>query len=159
MQIAAFCTATGLGRDTVRFYLKRGLLTPTFNGNNGYADFDDAQVERALVIRASQALGFTLKEIITLSAEWEAVGDDLQWQLRLMQERLASLDTQAKKLRAMRSYFLAKIRWLEAGAKGPYPQLPMSLRNSDATECRATAMKPQAASPETKARRGSKPNQ
>lgn len=147
MQIAAFCTATGLGRDTVRFYLKRGLLTPTFNGGNGYADFDEAQVERALVIKASQALGFTLKEIATLSAEWEAVGNDVQWQLRLMQERLASLDAQAKKLRAMRSYFLAKIRWLEAGAAGPYPQLPMSLRTSEASECRATAMKPRAASP------------
>lgn len=146
MQIAAFCTATGLSRDTVRFYLKRGLLAPTFNAANGYADFDQAQVERALVIKTSQALGFTLKEIATLSAEWEAVGDDVQWQLRLMHERLAALDAQARKLRALRSYFAAKIRWLEAGAEAPHPQLPRSLGMGDAAECRASAIKPQAAS-------------
>ncbi len=155
MQIAPFCTATGLSRDTVRFYIKRGLLTPSFNASNGYADFDHDQVERALVIKTSQALGFTLKEIATLSAEWEAVGDDPQWQLKLMQERLASLDAQAKKLRALRSYFAAKISWLEAGVDAPYPLVPKSLRANGATECRASAIKPRAASPETKAHRGS----
>lgn len=156
MQIATFCTATGLSRDTVRFYIKRGLLTPSFNASNGYADFDHDQVERALVIKTSQALGFTLKEISTLSAEWEAVGDDLQWQLKLMQERLASLDAQAKKLRALRGYFAAKISWLAAGTDAPYPLVPKSLRVAGAAECRASAIKPQAASQETTARRVSR---
>lgn len=135
MRIAEFCTSTGLSRDTVRFYVKRGLLTPEINTGNGYADFDGAQVERALVIKTSQALGFTLKEIAALSAEWEAVGNDVQWQLKLMRERLVGLDAQAQKLRSLRSYFASKIRWLEAGADAPYPDLPKSLRVGRASAC------------------------
>lgn len=135
MRIAEFCTATGLSRDTVRFYIKRGLLTPEINTGNGYADFDAAQVERALVIKTSQALGFTLKEIATLSAEWQAVGNDVQWQLKLMRERLAGLDAQAQKLRSLRRYFASKIRWLEAGSDAPYPPLPKSLRVDSGSAC------------------------
>lgn len=135
MRIAEFCTATGLSRDTVRFYVKRGLLTPVINALNGYSDFDGAQVERALVIKTSQALGFTLKEIAALSAEWEAVGKDVQWQLKLMRERLAGLEVQAQKLHSLKGYFESKIRWLESGPDAPYPALPESLRVTTASGC------------------------
>ena len=141
MLIAAFCTATGLSRDTVRFYIRRGLLKPTINSANGYADFDELQVERALIIKTSQALGFTLKEIAALSAEWEALGHDRQWQLRLMRERLASLDEQARKLRSLRRYFVDKIRWLEDGATAPYPTLPKSLHAGRSTACTSSNKK------------------
>jgi len=123
MLIAEFAKATGLGRDTVRFYIKRGLLTPQVgvSGTNRYQSFDAQQVERALVIREAQSLGFTLREIGTLSDEYERVGMTLARKAELMRERLAEVDEQAAKLKRLRRYFAAKLEWLEAGAEGEPP--------------------------------------
>ena len=55
MLIKGFCEATGLSRDTVRFYVRRGLLSPAIGSGAGnrYQVFDAAQVERAKVIKAA----------------------------------------------------------------------------------------------------------
>jgi MerR family transcriptional regulator, copper efflux regulator len=68
MLIAEFARATGLSRDTIRFYVKKGLLQSVI-GTNRCQDFDAEQVDRALLIREKQALGFTLGKISVLSKE------------------------------------------------------------------------------------------
>ncbi|MRV76514.1 MerR family transcriptional regulator [Duganella sp. FT92W] len=62
MQIGAIAAATGLSRDTLRFYEKRGLLTARRSGN-GYRDYPPEAVDWLRYIRTAQQLGFTLKEI------------------------------------------------------------------------------------------------
>jgi MerR family copper efflux transcriptional regulator len=123
MLIAEFTRATGLGRDTVRFYIKRGLLQPQVGNGSGnrYQHFDAAQVERALIIRNAQALGFSLKEIAALDAEFQNGGMSSERQLQLMRERLALINEQIAKQRQMQRYFQKKIAWLEGGERGPVP--------------------------------------
>lgn len=137
MLIAEFSKATGLGRDTVRFYIKRGLLTPQVgvSGTNRYQSFDAQQVERALVIREAQSLGFTLREISALSDEYERVGMTLARKAELMRERLAEVDAQAAKLRRLRRYFAAKLEWLEAGAEGEPPAFLKRTENGRPNVC------------------------
>jgi DNA-binding transcriptional MerR regulator len=122
MLIAEFAKVTSLSRDTIRFYVKKGLLTPEVgrSGTNRYQSFDDEQVERALLIREAQALGFTLREIGALSEEY-ARGMSLARQAQLMRERLAAIDEQAVRLKRLRRYFASKIDWLEQGAIGEPP--------------------------------------
>ena len=84
MLIAEFVRATGLSRDTIRFYVKKRLLQPEIRLNR-YQDFDAEQVDRALLIREHQALGFTLREIATLSEEFSR-GISLQRQAQVMRE-------------------------------------------------------------------------
>jgi len=120
MLIAEFVRATGLSRDTVRFYIKLGLLRPVVGGNR-YQSFDAEQVERAVIIRNAQALGFTLKEIAALDAEYNVSGMSLQRKTALMLERVAQIDQQMEKLRGMRRYLVKKVAWMEAGEKGAPP--------------------------------------
>jgi len=117
MLIADFVKATGLPRDTVRFYVKKGLLQPEVgrSGTNRYQDFDAEQVDRALLIREKQALGFSLDEIAVLSAEF-ARGISFSRHAEVMRERLAVIDEQAARLARLRRYFKAKIAWLDGGA-------------------------------------------
>jgi DNA-binding transcriptional MerR regulator len=58
---------------------------------NRYQDFDAEQVDRALLIREHQTLGFTLREIAVLSEEFSR-GISLQRQAQVMRERLAAIE-------------------------------------------------------------------
>ncbi|MGB3124531.1 MAG: MerR family transcriptional regulator [Pseudomonas sp.] len=122
MLIAEFAKVTGLSRDTIRFYVKKRLLQPDVgrSGTNRYQDFDAEQVDRALLIREKQALGFTLREIAALSEEF-ARGISLERQAQVMRERLLAVDEQAAKLARLRRYFVAKVAWLEGGATATPP--------------------------------------
>lgn len=136
MLIAEFAKATALSRDTIRFYVRKGLLTPEVgkSGTNRYQSFDAEQVERALLIREAQALGFTLREISGLSEEY-ARGMSLARQAQLMRERLAAVDEQAAKLARLRRYFAAKVAWLESGAVGEHPSFTATAGPPGAAAC------------------------
>lgn len=62
MQIGAMAQATGLSRDTLRYYEKRGLLRAR-RGANGYRDYPPEAVDWLRYLRTAQELGFTLAEI------------------------------------------------------------------------------------------------
>ena len=62
MQIGELACATGLSRDTLRFYEKRGLLR-ALRLANGNRDYPPDAVQWLCYLRAAQALGFTLAEI------------------------------------------------------------------------------------------------
>ncbi len=142
MLIQEFCRATGLGRDTVRFYVKRGLLTPTVgsapkggatNGvpGNRYQVFDAAQVERARLIRAAQELGFTLAEIAALAAAYERGALSAARKAEVLRAHLAALDARAARLDALRGYLRAKLRWVEAGEQGAPPSFATAADDPD----------------------------
>ena len=122
MLIAEFARTTGLSRDTIRFYVKKRLLVPVVGrgGTNRYQDFDGEQVERALLIREAQALGFSLREIGALSAEYGR-GMTRTRQADLMRQRLAAVDEQIARLARLRRYFVAKVSWLDRGSRGARP--------------------------------------
>jgi MerR family transcriptional regulator, copper efflux regulator len=127
MQISEFSRATGLSPDTVRFYVRRGLLAPetgTRGGSNPYQMFTREHVEIARLVRLAQSLGFTLREIGAMAAELGAAGLTRKRKIAILQERLDALDGKAAQLRDMAAYLRAKIAWLEGGEKGPQPVLP-----------------------------------
>jgi DNA-binding transcriptional MerR regulator len=125
MLIKQFCEATGLPRDTVRFYVKQGLLTPDIGSreSNRYQVFDAAQVERAKLIKAAQRLGFSLKEIAEFGKAYETQSLSTEAKAELLRSRLAGLDDQARLLRSVRDYLSAKLTWLEGGEIGAPPVL------------------------------------
>lgn len=62
MKIGEIATATGLSRDTLRFYEKRGLLRARRSAN-GYREYPPEAVDWLRYIRLAQTLGFSLAEI------------------------------------------------------------------------------------------------
>jgi MerR family copper efflux transcriptional regulator len=96
MQIGELAVATGLSRDTLRFYEKRGLLQSRRLAN-GYRDYPNEAVQWLCYLRSAQALGFTLAEIEAgmplLGGEGDgaALRDALRRKLADIDARIAAL--------------------------------------------------------------------
>jgi MerR family transcriptional regulator, copper efflux regulator len=136
MLMQQFCDATGLSRDTVRFYVRQGLLRPAVGtatggtSRNRYQVFDAGHVERARVIRTAQALGFSLREVAALARTYEQEGLTSARRAAILREHLSGLDARLALLTSMRAYVHAKMIWLQDGARGPEPCLPESTSNA-----------------------------
>ena len=124
MLISEFARTTGLSRDTVRFYVRRGLLKPLAGnkgGANPYQVFTNEHVQLARMVRMAQSLGFSLREIAVLNAEYQAKRITPARAAEIMRAQLARLEEKAAHVGGMISYIHAKLAWLEAGGKGAEP--------------------------------------
>src|ERR1700677_4903846 len=122
MLISEFARAAGLTSDTVRFYVRRGLLKPLAGkkgGSNPYQVFTAEHVEMARAIRMAQSLGFSLREIAVLNVEYQAKRITPSRGAEILRGQLARLQEKAAHVNAMMGYIRAKLAWLESGGKGP----------------------------------------
>lgn len=102
MQIGEIASATGISRDTLRFYEKRGLLSAR-RGANGYRDYPPEAVDWLRYIRTAQQLGFSLAEIeadLPLLAAPEASSEQLR---AALQAKLAEIDQRIAGLTELRA--------------------------------------------------------
>lgn len=124
MLISEFAHATGLSRDTIRFYVRRGLLVPLAGnkgGSNPYQVFTNEHVQMARTIRMAQSLGFSLREIAALNVEYQAKRITPSRGAEILRAQLVRLEEKAAHVDAMILYIRAKLAWLDAGSKGPEP--------------------------------------
>src|ERR1700741_1267507 len=118
MLISEFARATGLSTDTVRFYVRRGLLTPETSskgGRNPYQIFSAEHVRIARLIRVAQSLGMSLKEIAAIGKEYRNGGLTRARSIEIMMAQLMQLEHKAAELDAMQRYLRAKIAWMKNG--------------------------------------------
>src|SRR5713101_4209048 len=66
MTIGQLAKEGGVNIETVRYYERLQLLTPTARKPSGYRLYSDDVVRRLRFIKNAQALGFTLEEIAGL---------------------------------------------------------------------------------------------
>ena len=127
MLISEFARATGLTTDTVRFYIRRGLLTPDTSskgGRNPYQVFTAEHVLAARLIRMAQSVGMSLKEIAIVSDEHRHGGITRERSIEILSGQLHRLDQKAAKLEMVVSYLRAKIAWLMDDEHGTEPAFP-----------------------------------
>ena len=101
MKIGEIAIATGISRDTLRFYEKRGLLRAQ-RGANGYRSYPPEAVDWLRYLRLAQTLGFTLKEIeadLPLLAQPESSAPRLT---AALERKLADIDQRIAGLTALR---------------------------------------------------------
>src|SRR5438128_8254974 len=102
MKIGELASATGLSRDTLRFYEKRGLLLSRRLAN-GYREYPPEAVQWLCYVRSAQTLGFTLAEIED-GLPLLAAPDTSTPQLRAaLQRKLADIDIRIAGLAALRA--------------------------------------------------------
>ncbi len=124
MLISEFARTTGLSTDTVRFYVRRGLLKPlagSKGGSNPYQIFTAQHVQMARMIHMGQSLGFSLREIEALNAEYETKRMTASRGAEILRGQLVRLEEKAAHINAMMSYIRAKVAWVEGGEKGSEP--------------------------------------
>jgi len=68
LTIGELAQAAGVGRETVRFYERKGLIADPPRTASGYRQYPPDSVARLRFIRRAQGLGFTLEEIADLLA-------------------------------------------------------------------------------------------
>jgi MerR family transcriptional regulator, copper efflux regulator len=142
MLISEFARAAGLSTDTVRFYVRRGLLAPettTMGGRNPYQIFNVEHVRIARLIRVAQSLGMSLKEIAAIGKEYRNGGLTRERSIEIMTAQLMQLEQKAAELDAMQRYLRAKIVWMKKGGKGPEPDLADFGQSALAGHCEAEA--------------------
>jgi MerR family copper efflux transcriptional regulator len=118
MKIGELASATGLSRDTLRFYEKRGLLQPR-RRDNGYRDYPLEAVQWLCYLRSAQQLGFTLAEIEAGMPLLESPGTSADALREALRRKLADIDASIAALAALRTEL---VRELDAPGSCPLRQ-------------------------------------
>ena len=66
MKIGELAQRTGIAASAIRYYEEQGLLQAPTRDSNGYRHYGEAAVERLVLVRDAQRLGFTLEIIKSL---------------------------------------------------------------------------------------------
>lgn len=66
--IGQIAKRAGVGIDTLRYYEREGLLSPTGRLASGYRRYGESELKRLRFIRRAKALGFSLDDIRSLLA-------------------------------------------------------------------------------------------
>lgn len=101
MKIGVLAQATGVSRDTLRFYERKGLIRAD-RWPNGYRDYPEGVVALVRLIRQAQALGFGLAEIAGLLDGLN--GGIAQAEIeRILQAKLLEIDARMRDLAELRA--------------------------------------------------------
>jgi DNA-binding transcriptional MerR regulator len=128
MMISNFARESGLSVDTVRFYVRRGLLQPEIGqkgGSRPYQMFSLLDVEKARIIRAGQALGLSLEEIGSFLKKRTFNGAEDDLLLAFLADQRDQLTRRVAELQKLISFVDAKMAWLkdpDGGVPPPFPR-------------------------------------
>ena len=129
MLISELSEVTGLSKDTIRFYEKEGLLDAALSTrrDNNYRQYTPEAVERLNFIKRGKALGFTLREIKSILAEWDSVTPEQA--VDFIDSKLQQIEGKINQLQQFRTYLMEKKARLESGATLSAPAAKFSEDN------------------------------
>jgi len=113
--IGKLAKEVGVNIQTVRYYERRRLLSPTARKPSGYRLYGDDALKRLRFIRNAQSLGFTLKEIaelLDLRVSLRTRCGDVQ---KKAQAKLAQAESKVRDLQALARGLRGLIKACQAG--------------------------------------------
>ena len=99
MDIGELEAQTGLGRDAIRYYERRGLLGKVPRSANNYRDYPSSLVRELQLLRGMQSLGFSLDEIGEVLEGLRSHGIGCLEGARLLAAQRERVEAQIRKLR------------------------------------------------------------
>jgi MerR family transcriptional regulator, copper efflux regulator len=113
MLIGELSGKTGVSKDTIRFYEKAGLLQTDIaaRGENNYRQYTDEAIGKLNFIKRGKALGFTLKEIKKVIAEWDSISPEKA--ANFIQLKVEQIEEQIEQLQQFKTYLIDKKAKLE----------------------------------------------
>jgi len=75
MKMKEVCERTGLTERTVRFYMQKGLISPSGEWRNGreYSDFSEEDIELLRAIATLRELSFSIEDILSMQRDAAAI--------------------------------------------------------------------------------------
>ncbi len=122
LQIKDLVKITGLDRETLRFYEKKGLLPKPTRTSSGYRVFSSDIIDRLEFIKIAKEAGFSLKEIIDILNLGKRTVLTKRELNSVAQDKIETIDEKIESLKKMRQLLVNFTRC--AGAK---PTRPMTL--------------------------------
>jgi MerR family mercuric resistance operon transcriptional regulator/MerR family gold-responsive transcriptional activator of gol and ges genes len=101
LTIGRVAKTVGVNVQTIRYYERLNLLTPTARRPSGYRLYGDEEIRRLRFIKNAQALGFTLREVselLTLCVRSSAQCGAVQ---RKAHEKLVQVEGKVRDLQAL----------------------------------------------------------
>jgi DNA-binding transcriptional MerR regulator len=105
MLIGELSQRTGLSRDTIRFYEKKGLITlpRKQRRDNNYKEYPEAVLNRLMLIIQIKELGFTLNEIETFFGRWTEENASCEDLVHTLENKLEQISKEIEKLQQLKS--------------------------------------------------------
>lgn len=101
MHIGELAARSGLTRDALRYYERRGLLPHAPRTSGGFREYDASAVDRVRFVKAAQAHGLTLAEIHDLVNHRSDAGRARCRHVRdLLTRKITQLDERRRELEA-----------------------------------------------------------
>lgn len=116
MRISELAQRTGVTPHALRHYERLGLLQPARTGG-GYRDYPESARREVIFIAMSRRVGFSLAEIgerLPLYRSGRLSHDDM---VVALQERVAAIDEEMKRLRELRAQVVDHIGWMREQKK------------------------------------------
>ena len=101
LTIGALAKSAGVGVETVRYYQRRGLLSPNGAHKGTFRVYGNDELARLRFIRRAQSLGFSLDEVADLLALDEET--DRERARAFAQSKIADVESRIRQLTEMRS--------------------------------------------------------
>jgi len=114
MFISELAHKTGLRPHTIRFYEKEGLINKHLvrRGSNNYRHYADDVVDRILLIKFGQTVGFTLSEIKVIMEAADVCEFPHTEQVTLLQQKMIEVDQKIGELQHIRALLKANLEIL-----------------------------------------------
>jgi len=118
MLIGELSTKTGVSKDTIRFYEKKGLikLTKQHRLANNYKDYPNEIVEVLMFIKRAKSFGFRLDEIKHWLEDWKEGRVPVDQKIAIFEERVNLVAERIEELQQLKAMLEAKLT--------DYKQLP-----------------------------------
>ncbi|MBY0393129.1 MAG: hypothetical protein B7Y36_16265 [Novosphingobium sp. 28-62-57] len=140
-KIGELAAAAEVGRDTIRYYERLGLLQASSRSQAGYRLYNDDELARLKFIRSVQDLGFTLEQTRDLLEASAAAPSRVEDLLAVTRGKLIAAESNIGRLRQVEQLLADQSSASQASCSQP---LWMRLRtekssaehlSSDLTEC------------------------
>ena len=104
MLIGDLAARSGMTKDTIRFYEKKGLLSfaRERRSESNYIDYPEVALQKLLVIKQLKDLGFTLAEIAGFLGQWadeDASCGNIKW---VLEKKVTHVEEEIRKLSALK---------------------------------------------------------
>lgn len=101
MNIGAAAERSGVSAKMIRYYETIGLLHAAARRDNGYRDYDAADVSVLQFIKRTRELGFSLAEVGELLALWRDRKRPSRAVKKLAEAHIADMERRIKEMRAV----------------------------------------------------------
>lgn len=106
LQVRDITKLTGIDRETLRFYEKKGLLPKPFRTASGYREFTPETIIRLKFIKLAQDVGFSLREItdlLKLGQQKQVTRKELR---QIAASKISNIDERIASLKEMRKILM-----------------------------------------------------